>query len=173
VECAKCSSWCLDELLIIEMRRVVTTPRISFNLPLPPRIMHVVSGFHRLRLAAIVAACAVLAVGLLPPEHLHGSLASDGHAEDIVHRHFEPHHRTHALATIDHPDDDVQWLASTFTVPQRDATVQGPAVVAEYDVPPSPPKSTSRAIGQILFVSVHDPPWATSSGLRAPPISRL
>jgi hypothetical protein len=135
--------------------------------------MHLVSGPHRLRLAAILAACAVLALGLLPPEHLHGSLASDGHAEDIVHRHFEPHHRATVPVTIDHPDDDVQWLATTFTVPQRDEAVQGPAVVAEYDVPPSPARASSRAIGQVLFVSVHDPPWATSSGLRAPPISRL
>ena len=135
--------------------------------------MPLVFSDRRQRVTAIVAACAVVAVGLLPAEHAHGSLTRGGHSEDVVHRHFAPHHRTNALATIDHPDDEVQWLATSFTVPQREATVQGPAVVAEYDVPPSPPKSTSRAIGQVLFVSVHDPPWATSSGLRAPPISRL
>ena len=132
-----------------------------------------VPGSRRQRLTAIVAASTVLAVGLLPADHVHGLLTGDGHAEKVVHRHFQPHHRATVPLTIDHPDDEVQWLATSFTVPQREATVQGPAVVAEYDVPPSPPKSTSRAIGQVLFVSVHDPPWATSSGLRAPPISRL
>ena len=110
-------------------------------------------------------------MGVLPAEHVHASLTGHGHAEEIVHRHFEPHHRATAPCTIDHSDDEVQWLATSFTVPQRAATVQRPAVVAEYDVPPSPPKSTSRAIGQVLFASVHDPPWLTSSGLRAPPIS--
>jgi hypothetical protein len=135
--------------------------------------MRPVFSYRRQRLTAIVAACAVLAVGLLPAEHVHGALASDGHAEDVVHRHFEPHHRTHALAAIDHPDDDVEWLATSFTVPQPTAPVQPRAAVAEFDLAPSPSKLTSRAIGQVLFVSVHDPPWATSSGLRAPPISRL
>ena len=135
--------------------------------------MRLVFSYRRQRLTAIVAACAVLAVGLLPAEHVHGSLTNDGHADEVVHRHFEPHHRTHALATIDHPDDDVQWLATSFTVPQPTAPLQERAAAVVCDVPPSPSELTSRAIGQVLFVSVHDPPWATSSGLRAPPISRL
>jgi hypothetical protein len=132
-----------------------------------------VSGSRRQQLTVFFGACAVLAVGMLPAEHVHASLMGDGHTEEVVHRHFEPHHSAHAPITIDHPDDEVQWLTTSFTLTRSTTHVQRCAAVADFHLPTPPAALTSRAIGQVLFVSVHDPPWATPSGLRAPPISRL
>jgi hypothetical protein len=135
--------------------------------------MQLVCRSRRTQSTAILAAVAVLTLGVLPAEHVHAWRTSDGHAHDVVHRHFDAHHRTTSPVSIDDADDELQWLSTSFTGSRARVQVRGSAAVAELHIATSQPKSTSRAIGQVLYASVHDPPWATSSGLRAPPISRL
>jgi len=124
---------------------------------------------------AVLAACALLASGFLPAEHVHVARDHDGHHSDVVHRHFEPHHQPGPQAAIDDEEDDhdVQWLITSFTSPETARQAAPASQLIEHDVSISPPEVTSHARVQPLFVSVHDPPWATASGLRAPPFSRL
>jgi len=124
---------------------------------------------------AVLAVLAVLAFGVLPAEHVHLARADDGHHSDVVHRHFEPHHRSATQVAIDDDDDDhdVQWLTTSFTSPDTAGHVCPDRHFVELDLPAPRSGLTSRATVQALFVSVHDPPWATPSGLRAPPASRL
>jgi hypothetical protein len=79
--------------------------------------MSVVSRPHQQRFTAVLAILAVLAFGLLPTEHVHVARTHDAHHSDLVHRHFEPHHRTDTQRTVDHADDDqaVRWLTTSFT----------------------------------------------------------
>lgn len=129
----------------------------------------------RQRPTALLAVFAVLAFGVLPAEHVHLARAHDDHHPDVVHRHFEPHHRPATQTAVDDADDDhdVQWLTTSFTNPETARHVRPDSHFVEHDLSISLPELTSRATVQALFVSVHDPPWATPSGLRAPPASRL
>ena len=120
----------------------------------------------------MLAALAVFGFAVLPAEHIHVARVHDRHHSDVVHRHFEPHHRVLSLAIVEQDDDDdhdVQWLTPSFTNPN---TTQ-PVSPANQLVEPAPsipaPAATLRRTVQPLFVSVHDPPWTTPSGLRAPP----
>lgn len=123
---------------------------------------------------AVLAVLAVLAFGVLPAEHVHPARAHDGHHSDVVHRHFEPHHPQGTQSAIDDADDDdVEWLTTSFTSPKTDGHVCPDSHFVELDLSTTRPELTSRATVQTLFVSVHDPPWATPSGLRGPPASRL
>ena len=126
---------------------------------------------HRRSLVAL-AILAVLALALLPPEHVHSAEPHDGHHANVVHRHFEPHHRSEAQPSVDHADDDheVQWLTTSFTSYRTVAPIGADsAVVGQTEATLHPP-STRSAILPALFVSVHDPPWATACGPRAPPL---
>jgi hypothetical protein len=125
---------------------------------------------HRRPLVAL-AISAVLALALLPPEHVHSAEPHDGHHANVVHRHFEPHHRSEAQPSVDHADDDhdVQWLTTSFTSSRTVTRIGVDSEVGGQTAATLHPPSTRRAILPTLFVSVHDPPWATACGLRAPP----
>ena len=137
--------------------------------------MAVVSHPHQQRITAALAILAVVAFGLLPAEHVHVARTHDAHHSDLVHRHFEPHHRTTTQPGVDHADDDqaVRWLSGSFT--NFGSAGQGSADNQRIEPAPliSRPPQTFRGMIQALFVSVHDPPWATPSGLRAPPACLL
>jgi len=128
-------------------------------------------------LTAVLAALAVSGGFLLPPEHVHALHASDGHHEDLVHRHFAPHPQHHADAhtTVEDADDDhdVQWLTTAFTNPGTNRQVDSCAQRFVSGLVLQRPDVTAHGIVGSLFVSVHDPPWSTSSGLRAPPFFRV
>ncbi len=132
-----------------------------------------VSGRLPQQVAAGLAVFALVAFGLLPPEHLHVSGGHDGHSSEVVHRHFEPHHRAATQPNIDQGDDDhdVKWLTTSFTRPPPTPEISTAAQVVERIVTLPQPDLALRTTLWAQFASVHDPPWATGCGFRAPPAS--
>lgn len=126
------------------------------------------------RLTSVLALVAVLAFAFLPAEHVHAQ-THDGHHSKVVHRHFESHHPAGTRGTAEHADDDrdVQWLTTSFTSRESAGRVYLDQHVVADGLPISRTEPTLDGKVQALFVSVPDPPWATSSGLRAPPACRL
>lgn len=129
-----------------------------------------------LRGRRFVAGCAVLGVlglALLPSEHVHGRRSEDGQHADVVHRHFQPHDSHHPVTTgvgvDDHGDEDAQWLTQAFVAPKAESSVHPVTQLLADDLPLLQSQETSRRIVPSTYVSVHDPPWAASNGLRAPP----
>jgi hypothetical protein len=141
----------------------------------PAEIMAMVSHPHQQRIAAALAILAVLAFGLLPAEHVHIARTHDAHHSDLVHRHFEPHHPTDTRPTVDHadPNQTVRWLTASFSSPESARHVWADNHLVQHAITILRPEQTFRAAIRALFVSVHDPPWATPSGLRAPPACLL
>lgn len=129
------------------------------------------------QLTAVLAALAVVGAFLLPPEHVHALHASDGHHADLVHRHIALHQQHHADAhtTFEDADDDhdVQWLTTAFTNPGTSRQVDSCDQSVVSGLVLQRPDATAHGIVGSLFVSVHDPPWSTPSGLRAPPSFRV
>ena len=130
-----------------------------------------VLGRARQRLTSVLAAFAVLAFAVLPPEHIHVARIHDGHHSDVLHRHFEPHHRAATHAAVNHADEErnVQWLTASFTHPNAARQVAPDNQRVEHALSIPGPELTARGTVQPLVGPVHDPPWAISSGLRAPP----
>jgi hypothetical protein len=115
-----------------------------------------------------LAIAAVLGLVWLPPEHVHEA-DHDGDHSEVVHRHFAPHHHDDSGAIFDHQDTDARYLSSPFTVPDSQAhgRPDTPAVTATL-ILPQPHIGAGWTLVS-LHVRVHDPPWASSTGLRAPP----
>jgi len=135
-----------------------------------------------------LAMLGVLALALLPPEHVHVTQTDDGHHSDVTHRHFEPHHpggaevgvgreddrfephhQVAAEERVDHEDDQARWLDSPFIGPQSLSHVYRVDQFLHEDLPILEPQQASRRTQPFIHVSVHDPPSASSHGLRAPP----
>ena len=117
-----------------------------------------------------LAVLGVLGLALLPPEHLHVARAADGLDSDLIHRHFEPHHPVGAESNIGHfENDEALWLDSPFTGPTAALQVYPVTQSLTEDLPVPQPQQTWRSGLPFAHVSVHDPPSATSHGLRAPP----
>src|SRR5262245_30709259 len=123
--------------------------------------------------AAIAATLALLALGVLPAAHVHVPRAPDTHHAVVAHRHFEAHHQAQVAVVADDDHDSPQWLKSALVNTARTTGASPAAAPVCYAHAALQPPTTSRAKSQVLFVSVHDPPWAAPSGLRAPPASRL
>jgi hypothetical protein len=108
----------------------------------------------------------------LPPQHVHFTRTHDDHHPDVIHRHFESHahHPVAPETTIDHEEDDVQWLSdSSFTTPKPSVHVDLVDQLAFKELPVSPPPPVFQWMFRAVRVSAHDPPWARPHGLRAPP----
>lgn len=116
---------------------------------------------------AAFAVVGVLGLVSLPAEHVH-LIAEHGEHSEVVHRHLAPHHHTERTTNVDHDDGDAQYLSSEFTVPT--ASHGAPIVSLVITSLPllQPPTVLSWALTS-RHVRVHDPPWATALGLRAPP----
>ena len=131
-----------------------------------------VLGRARQRTTAVLAALAVLAFAVLPAEHIHVAQTHDGHHSDLVHRHFEAHHREATPTTVDHAagNNYILWLTTSFTTTKAARHVCPDShIVVEDGLAISTPTRTVQRTVDALFGSVHAPPWATPSGLRAPP----
>jgi hypothetical protein len=111
----------------------------------------------------------LLGAALLPPEHIHVARGDGDHVRQVVHRHFESHHSAASPIAIEHDDDDhdVQWLTLAFTATHWAAALAQPFVVTAFALVTIQP-TIERTI-PLLMISAHDPPWASPSGLRAPP----
>ena len=121
------------------------------------------------RLVAILGAAGVLGLGLLPSEHVHVTRTPDGHHSDVIHRHFESHHPIETEASIGHGDDDVHWLESSFTSPTPPPHAYPVTQLLNERLQAPPPQPAYEWTIRAVRVSVHDPPWMSASGLRAPP----
>lgn len=110
---------------------------------------------------------ALVGVPLLPPEHVHVT-EEDGHHAEFIHRHFEQHHPIKTESIFDHQDEAALWLDTPFI--GTDATHLPPVVRGlVQDLPLIQPRPLPRWTLTFDHISVHDPPWTASTGLRAPP----
>jgi len=137
--------------------------------------MRLVSGRLRRQVVAILSACSVLGLVVLPAEHVHGAADRDHHA-NVVHRHVEVHHSDHdgpAIENSDH-DDTVRWLTVPFARPNPSPPVT-PSTVLLIAIAPraAPPRLTFDGSIERVAASAHDPPERTPNGLRAPPAPSL
>jgi hypothetical protein len=126
----------------------------------------------RLRgLVSLLAMFAILGLGILPGEHIHGPRPDHGRDHPLLHSHLEPHHAADGPTAIDADDDDasVVWVGAVFT-PQSTVNVSPPP----YAVAPAPPLAvapawTASPVYRHGAVPVHGPPGRTVDAPRAPP----
>jgi hypothetical protein len=120
------------------------------------------------RCFALVAVLGLVGMPLLPPEHVHVT-EEEGHHAEFIHRHFESHHPIAADRVFDHQDEEAPvWLDTPFI--GTDTTHLPSAVrVLVQELPLLQPRPLPRWTLTFDHISVHDPPWAASTGLRAPP----
>jgi hypothetical protein len=111
----------------------------------------------------------VLGLVWLPPEHIH-EMEEHGEHTELVHRHLTPHHAAEPGASFDHQDGDAHYLSSPFTLPAS-PTVQSIPFLAAVLFELQPVPAADWNLRSIHVVRMHDPPWASSLGLRAPPLS--
>ena len=116
---------------------------------------------------AWLAVAAVLGLVWLPPEHIHEQ-DEPGARKEIVHRHLAPHHHDDPGAIFDHPDGEAKFLSSPFTIPSVPTSFVDLFVVSL--LPLIQPRLERGWTLESLHVRVHDPPWSSSTGLRAPPL---
>jgi hypothetical protein len=139
------------------------------------------------RPVALAAVLGLLGLPLLPQEHVHVTESESGEQSEIVHRHFESHHPGHVEhdpdhRDADHPDADhhdrefdhqdeaALWIDAPFVArAPASAPLFTPVVVQE--LPALQPQPLPRWALEFEHISVHDPPWVASTGLRAPPAS--
>jgi ABC-type Zn2+ transport system substrate-binding protein/surface adhesin len=127
------------------------------------------------RPVAIAAVFGLLGLPLLPPEHVHVTESESGEHSEIVHRHFESHHPGHVEHDADHHDHEFDhqdeaalWIDAPF-VARAPAFVPAFAAVVVQTLPVLQPQPFPRWTLEFDHISVHDPPWVASTGLRAPP----
>ena len=126
------------------------------------------------RSVAGVTVLGVLGLAFMPSEHVHSAATTDGRHADVVHRHFEGYHSHHPSGSdvrVGHhaDEEDARWLDLLYVAPQASSDlIRVDDVVLEAVALPQLPL-VSRWIRPATYVSVHDPPWATVLGLRAPP----
>jgi hypothetical protein len=120
-------------------------------------------------LVAHLGVLGVLGLAWLPSAHVHADDHHDVRAE-TVHRHLAPHHAHDSDSALDHAEGEARYLSSPFA-PEKVASRIGPGdfVVSDLRLPELPRSSRPALTG--LTERVHDPPWRTSLGPRAPPLS--
>ena len=134
------------------------------------------------RPVALAAVLGLLGLPLLPQEHVHVTESKGGEHSEIVHRHFESHHPGHVEhdadhhdadhhdQEVDHQDEAALWIDAPFVArAPASAPLFTPVVVQE--LPVLHPQPIPRWTLEFEHISVHDPPWVASTGLRAPPTS--
>ena len=119
----------------------------------------------------------LLALPLLPPEHVHVTESESGEHSEIVHRHFESHHPAHVEHDFDHHDQEFDhqdeaalWIDAPFVGPAATVVPSFNPVVVQQ-LPVLHPRPLPRWTLAFEHISLHDPPWVASTGLRAPPAS--
>jgi hypothetical protein len=120
------------------------------------------------RALAFVSVIGLVGMPLLPPEHVHVT-EDEGHHTEFIHRHFESHHPLESQPFFDHQDEQAAlWLDTPFIGTE---TAHAPSAdrVLEHELPILQPRPIPRWTLTFDHISVHDPPWAASIGLRAPP----
>lgn len=122
------------------------------------------------RSGSVLAVIAVLGLAWLPPEHIHEIEEHGAHTE-LVHRHLSAHHAEEPGAIFDHQDGDAHYLDSPFTIPASPAPQAHPFFLATL-LPLEPALMPAWTLRSIHVVRMHDPPWTSSTGLRAPPSAR-
>jgi len=110
---------------------------------------------------------AVAGTGTLPAEHVHHSNDPDDHPV-VIHRHLTAHHSPEA--TLDHDDEEPQWLDEPYVVARVAALVPSLALAGEAPQPDAVSPQTWSRTQPDAVPSIHDPPL-TLAGLRAPPSS--
>jgi hypothetical protein len=120
-------------------------------------------------LIAAAAAVSLMALTLLPAEHVHGTRHDGDHHAPLVHRHLAPHHHDGTTPTVDHPDeDDVRWVSTVFVRDSDPGGAKASPAAASFPTLVAPlQRAASRPA--TYRPSAHDPPGASSSGLRGPP----
>lgn len=126
------------------------------------------------RTVASVAALGMLGLVLLPSEHVHRARTAEGRHTDVIHRHFKPHHSHHVTVAEagveDHGDGEhARWLSSLFITPKLPPKVVRVDYLLTRDLALPQPAQVSPGTPPSTYVSVHDPPWGSAHGLRAPP----
>jgi hypothetical protein len=118
-----------------------------------------------------LAVLSLLALALLPQTHIHEGTAKDDRHVDVIHQHFEPHDAAESQPEIgNHHRHEARWLSSPFTSP--DSSSQGLPLSLDLVLVLAfacEPQMCHRWTLPSIDTSVHDPPWAASLGLRAPP----
>ena len=133
---------------------------------LPMRVV-VKSGF---RAVACLAVLGVVALALLPPEHVHLGADHDDHVRpETVHRHFAPHHPIAIQTHVEPPDDEATYLDNAFApLPQfAGPGPQQPSYAVLPEIPVTRRVTTWHPKSRDL--RAHDPPWADAPSLRGPP----
>lgn len=146
----------------------MTLPRLASIIALGENasagILHVLLKARPIRIG--VTACAVaamLALSMLPAEHLHASDAE----RPVVHRHVIGDAAEHADSSVDHPDHwAVQTLDPTFHS-ERQYAVRRPLITVE-PVLVVPDRRFAGRVEPLDAVMTHGPPIRVRS-LRAPP----
>lgn len=129
-------------------------------------------GFWR-KVTSSLAGLGLLALGALPPEHVHDEVGPGGQHE-LVHRHLAAHASDPSSATVDHDDHDgaePRWLSNAFTITDWAGRVDPPdSGVAVGDALLAVPVA-ARVRGIVAVrPSAHDPPDLGSIRPRAPPL---
>jgi hypothetical protein len=96
----------------------------------------------------------------------------DDHGEhtEVVHRHLTAHHHSESGAALDHQDGDARYLSAPFRIPNVSKAGPAQPIVISILTFMQPRLERGWRL-EPLHVRVHDPPWARSVGLRAPPSS--
>jgi hypothetical protein len=123
------------------------------------------------RIVAVLGVAGVLGLAVLPTEHMHRGLVHDGHHWDTIHRHFESHHPIGTRTAVDYADDDgnIQWITVSYTRPESGTRADPDSHLLDDRLPLPTSQLILQRTLQPLQTSVHDPPWFSSCGLRAPP----
>jgi hypothetical protein len=126
-----------------------------------------VSRTSAIRTLASTIALAMVALGVLPPEHVHVHRSSTSSSAATVHRHFAPHTH-HAPASLrDVDDDDPRVLAQVFA--SRPIVRLHPAMSeTTATIVPAVDIANGRVIYAPALRLVHGPP-GSSAAFRAPP----
>ena len=110
----------------------------------------------------------LIGMPLLPPEHVHVT-DDEGHPAEFIPRHFEPHHPIETQRVFDHQDEEAAlWLDTPF-IGTAATHVPEAARALVQQLPILQPRPLPRWTLTFDHISVHDPPWAASTALRAPP----
>ena len=135
----------------------------------PPIILAVTRRAVR-TLNTCVAIGSLLGLAWLPQEHLHRSHAEDGHHASVTHRHYEAHPARETHPAIDDQDIDVEWIDARFTATPLSTPTQPLLALLPDRVVCIETSAAERGWAlRRIPASVHDPPWISASGPRAPP----
>ena len=129
------------------------------------------AGSRTSSLVALVAAWSLLALSVLPMAHAHVADDHDDHHAEAIHRHLAPHHPVTDTPEFESGDEhEVVWLDTSYLTSSKHHTiVVFTAIAGALSVLSPAPRIVALPTEQ--SASAPDPPWRSSTGLRAPPAS--